>query len=232
MRTGLLLLLLLSTVFGQEPAKTDPGRIPTDIVEVGALRIRTHAGDAQAALKIWLEAHRLHKANKLPKALEKYLEFLGTPGHLALPDRYSRSARERVDAIHDPIRKRFEESLKLYPTSRKKALGVWHILAARWAVLPEGLAAKKLWHSDELRGAIDTAKKLKAAGKPKEATPALEKAIRAYSMGLYLYEARTLLVELGGPDLRPKPEIDTDDDEDDSESEEEDGADSEIEVND
>jgi len=234
MRPALLLLLFLSAVVGEEPVKADPGRIPTDIVEVGALSVRPRSGDAQEALKTWLEAHRLHKANKIPGALEQYVRFLGMPGHMALPARYAKSARRRVDLIHDPVRKEFEASLKLYPTSRTKAMNTWRVLAGRWPSLPEGVAAKKLWHSDELRGAIDAARKLKAAGKPKEAIPALERAIRAYGIGLYLYEARTLLVEVGGPDLRPKEEIETgkQSDPDDEVEDDPDDGESEIEVND
>jgi len=235
MRTALALLLLALPGFGEEPVKVDPGRIPIDLVEVGSLKIRPRAGDAQLALKTWLEAHRLHKATRIPQALDKYLLFLGMPGHLALPARYARSARDRVELIHDPIRREFEASLKAYPTNRAKGLAVWRILAARWPELPEGMASKKLWHSDELRGAIDAARALKAAGTPKRAAPALERAIRSYTMGLFMYEARSLLVEVGGPDLRPKPTIDTEDDDDSggSESEDKDEDDeSEIEVGD
>ena len=235
MRTALALLLLVFAGFAEEPAKPDPGRIPIDLVEVGSLEIRPRSGDAKLALKTWLEAHRLHKATKIPEALTQYLLFLGMPGHLALPSRYARSARDRVDAIHDPIRKEFEASLKTYPKNRAKGLAVWRVLAARWPGLPEGVAAKKLWHSDELRGAIDAARALKTAGTPKKAAPALERAIRAYAMGLFLYEARTLLVEVGGPDLRPKPKIDSTDGEDSGGSESEDPDDdgeSEIEVGD
>lgn len=232
----LLVLLFLGTVcLGEDPAQPDPGRIPIDIVEVGSLKVRPKAGDAQVALKTWIEAHTLHKANKVHEALAKYVAFLGMPGHLALPQRYARSARNRVDSIHDGVRKEFEASLKLYPNQRSKALDTWKLLSARWVVLPEGLAAKRLWHSDELRGAIDAARKLKTAGQGKQAAPALEKSIRAYTYGLYMYEARTLLVECGGPDLRPKPKIDVGDEDDDPEGEDEsesDGGSSEIEVND
>jgi len=232
MRRLLVLLFLGTAAIGQEPAQPDPGRIPTDIVEVGALKIRPRSGNAEIALQTWVQAHSLHKANKLPEALQKYVLFLGMPGHLALPERYSRSARNRVDALHDEVRKEFETSLKLYPKQRAKALDMWKLLAGRWVVLPEGHAAKQLWHSDELRGAIDAAKKLKGTDQAKQAAAALEKAIRAYTMGLYLYEARTLLVDLGGPDLRPKPKIDVEGDDEEEEPEEDDDGKSVIEVND
>jgi hypothetical protein len=231
MRKLLVLLFLGTAGIGQEPVQPDPGRIPTDIVEVGPLRVRPKAGNAKVALQTWIEAHALHKEGKLPEALGKYVLFLGMPGHLALPQRYSRSARNRVDAIHNDVRKEFEASLKLYPTQRAKAVDMWKLLAGRWLVLPEGYAAKQLWHSDELRGAIDAAKKLKGTDQAKSAATALEKSIRAYAMGLYLYEARTLLVELGGPDLRPKPKIDVGEDAPEEEPGKEDD-DSVIEVND
>ncbi|MHC4955301.1 MAG: hypothetical protein ACYTGZ_15715 [Planctomycetota bacterium] len=233
MRASLPIVLLAAVAAAEDP-KPEPGRISLDLVEVRTLQFRPRGGDAQTALKTWLEAHRLHKENKIAEALDQYIAFLGMPGHRALPGRYGEIARRRVEKIHEPIRKRFEAACAVYKKDRKKALDVWRILAVRWIALPEGNAARKLWHSDEQRGAIDRARRLKAEGKAKEAIPALERAIRKYQNGLFLYEARTLLVEIGGPDLRPKKDKEIPPDREDPEEgkQDDDDGESEIEVGD
>jgi hypothetical protein len=185
-------------------AAPQKGIIPIDIVEVGPLKIGSRGGTPDEALAVWIEGHRLHKEGKHPAACAKYVEFLAMAGHRSLPARYAEMARERVDAFHDPVRKRFEKSCVTYPTDRAAALAVWRDIAEQWPVFPEGYAALQLWQSDALREAIDDAKVLRDEGRKKEAIGPLEKAVRSLPEGLYRYEATTLLVEVGGPDLRSR----------------------------
>ena len=229
------MLLLAAVAPAQDPApepKPEPGTVPVGEVEVGTIRIRPRSGTADEALKCWIEAHRVHQDKEIPRALAGYLAFLGMPGHRALPGRYAEIARRRIEAIHAPVREAYEQSCKVYAADRHKALAVWRMLAQRWADLPEGAAALRLWHSDELRGAIEQARALKAKGKQKDAAALLEKAVRANTGAIYLYEARTLLVDLGGPDLRPKDKRSDPDDDTDDEPESDDDGESEIEIND
>ena len=208
------------------------GIIPLDIVQVGRLEIGTHKGTPDKALRIWLEAHHLHKEGDLPAACTRYIEFLGMAGHRSLPDRYADLARDRVDKLHDPVRKRFEQSCKTYKTDRTAGVVIWKDIAGKWPMLPEGEAALELWQSDALREAIDVAKRLRDEGKKKEAKDPLEKAVRGLPRGLYRYEATTLLLELGGPDLRPKRKKTDKSDDDDPKPTDPDDGESEIEIND
>ena len=239
MNARLALLLLLSALAtAQESAPTperqpEPGRVPIGEIEVGTLKIRPQTGTADDALKRWIEAHRHHQEQQIPKALAGYLAFLGMPGHRALPDRYAEIARRRVDSIHAPVRDAYEAACKLYATDRDKALDAWRIMATRWADLPEGAAAQRLVHSDVLRDAIKQARALKSEDKQKRAAALLEKAVRANERAIYLYEARKLLIALGGPDLRPNDEKRDDADEDEPDGPEaDDDGESEIEIND
>lgn len=220
--TALLLFVLLAA-----PQK---GIIPLDIVDVGLLEIGIGKGTPDAALKAWIAAHQLHKEKKLPAACAKYIEFLGMTGHRSLPARYAELASNRVDALHEPVRKRFEASYKTYKTDRAAGVVIWKDIAEQWPMLPEGAAALQLWQSDALREAIDVAKRLRDEGKKKDAAGPLEKAVRALPHGLYRYEATTLLFELGGPDLRTKKKDSEEDDE--PGPEDPDDGESEIEIND
>ena len=249
-----LLLLLSSLVWAQEPETTperapepvpgqapepvpgqapEPGRVPIGEIEVGTIKIRPQTGNADVALKRWIEAHRLQQEHQIPKALAGYLAFLGMPGHRALPERYAELARRRVEAIHTPVRESYEAACKLYAKDRHKALDAWRTLATRWADLPEGAAAQRLVHSDLLRDAIQQARSLKRQDKQKRAAALLENAVRANTRAIYLYEARKLLIELGGPDLRPKDKQRDEEDEDEADGPEaDDDGESEIEIND
>jgi len=247
MKARLALLLLLSSLaWAQEPKTTperapepvpgrapEPGRVPIGEIEVGTIKIRPQTGNADVALKRWIEAHRLQQEHQIPKALAGYLAFLGMPGHRALPDRYAELARTRVDAIHTPVRAAYEAACKLYAKDRYKALDAWRTLATRWADLPEGTAAQRLVHSDLLRDAIKQARTLKSQDKQKRAAALLENSVRANTRAIYLYEARKLLIELGGPDLRPKDKQREEQDEDEADGPEaDDDGESEIEIND
>lgn len=185
-------------------AAPERGIIPLDIVRVEPLKTGARGGTPEEALETWVEGHRLHEEGEHPAACARYLEFLAMSGHRSLPARYAKMARERVEAFHEPVQERFEDACKAYPDDRRKALAVFRELAATWGMLPEGYAALQLWQSDALREAIDRAKVLRDTGKGDEAKGPLEKAVRSLPEGLYRYEATTLLVELGGPDLRAK----------------------------
>ncbi len=213
-------------------AAPQKGIIPLDIVDVGTLEIAPRKGTPDTALQIWIEAHALHRRKDLPGACAKYIEFLGMTGHLSLPSRYADLASDRVDKLHDPVRKRFEASCKTYATDRTAGVVIWKDLAENWPMVPEGAAALQLWQSDALREAIDVAKALRDEGKKKDAAGPLEKAVRSLPHGLYRYEATTLLVEVGGPDLRSKKKsVDGEDDDEPLPKDPEDGE-SEIEIND
>lgn len=213
-------------------AAPEAGLIPIDIVDVGPLRIGSRGGTPAEALAVWVEGHRLHKEGKRAAACGKYIEFLAMAGHRSLPARYATMARERVDALHEPVRKQFESSCVTYKTDRAAAVAVWKQLAEEWQMLPEGFAALQLWQSDALRAAIDRAKVLRDEGRKKEAIAPLEQAVRGLPHGLYRYEATTLLVEVGGPDLRSKRGADGEERRGtESEPKEKDGE-SEIEIND
>jgi hypothetical protein len=237
-------LLVLASLLASSPAnaqeqKKEPGIVSLDFLDVGTLQFGLRSATPEAALKIWLEGHKLQKEKNEPEALRRYVDFLGTSGHRSLPARYAEMAQDRVDKIHDPVRRRFEKACVLYKTDRRAALIVFKDVGKQWLVLPEGRAAVQIWHSDALREAIDAATELKQLGKKKEARGPLEAAIRAHPNGVFMYAATTLLLDVGGPDLRPKKrDRGSDDDEggidqrpDGTEDDDDDGE-SEIEVND
>jgi hypothetical protein len=203
-RVPVLLLLAYAPAFAQDaPAKAEPGPVPPGIVRLGRLRIHPRAGDDREALAMFLAAHGKHEQGDLDGALLDYLAFLGMPGRHDLPRRYLATVRERVDAIRAVVAKQYAAATDLYRRDRAQGLAELDRLAERFAPLPEGRAARVLSDTDRLRAAIDAARPHADAAeeKKKEAAAALEKAIRTFSSGLYLYEAKRLLVDLGGPDL-------------------------------
>ena len=154
--------------------------------------------DARVALETFVDAHAAHKREETDHALAGYVQFLGMPGRLDLPVRYLITVRRRLDAMRGEARARYDKALKLYAKDRAKGVAALDLVARRWGALPEGVAAKKMVHSDALVEAIAKAR----AGKDKKAAAAvLEKAIKKYAAAVFRYEAKSLLVELGGPDL-------------------------------
>jgi hypothetical protein len=195
MRWGVLILLAASAG-AQDPP--EPGRVPTDIVTPGELTVAPQKGDAKKALATFVAAHRKHKRGDEDGALRGYLAFLGMPGREKLPPRYVATVRSRVDALRREVRRRYDEALALYREDGGKGIAVLRKLAARYAALPEGRAARVLVHSDALKVAIDTAR---TATDKRAAAAALEKAVRKWTAAEYVYEAKRLLLDLGGPDL-------------------------------
>lgn len=200
-----VLALLASALAAQETANPpEPGPVDPRIVKWRKLGIVAHEGDAQAALRLFVEAHRRHVAGDRDGALAKYLAFLGTPGRHELPGRYLATVRRRVDELRARLREEYDAAVTLYRKDRERGVAALEELDRRCAgLLPAGRAARDLWQSDRLRLAIDTARE-RAKLDRKAAAKALEKSIRDLPAGLYRYEACTLLVELGGPDLRER----------------------------
>lgn len=239
-RRGLLLLLLLAIpATAQEPpaapAKAEPGPVPPGIVHVGRLRITPREGDDKAALAIFLAGHGKQKQGNVDGALRDYLAFLGMPGRHDLPRRYLATVRDRVDAIRAGVAKQYDAAADLYRRDRTQGLAALDRLAERFALLPEGRAAHTLSDTDRLRAAIDTARPHAEGSKEEkgQAAAALEKAVREYSAGLYLYEAKRLLVDLGGPDLfEPGEKVGGSQPADDGDGGDDEGEDATIEVGD
>jgi len=181
-----------------QDAKPEPGPLSVDDFEPRAPRITAVKGNAQEALKTFLEAHRAHKQDKHDAALRGYLAFLGIAARAELPPRYQATARARLDSMLAKIRTRFDAGLALYVKDRKQGVAEMTLLAVRYPMLPEGAAAKALWHSDGLHAAIASAR---AESDRKLAAVRLEQAVRRYAAALFRYEAKSLLIELGGLDL-------------------------------
>jgi tetratricopeptide (TPR) repeat protein len=185
----------------EEDRKPEPGPVPTTILRLEELSIPAGKGDAQRALTAFLEAHEAHRKGDLDRALTGYLVFLGLDARVALPARYERTVRERLDGILERIRARYKKALALYEKNRRKGLVELRAIAERYPMLPEGKAALALEQTDAIHFAMADARALAEKGEKKKAAESLEKAVRRSPAALYLYEAKSLLVELGGPDL-------------------------------
>ncbi|MHC4973861.1 MAG: hypothetical protein ACYTG3_16170 [Planctomycetota bacterium] len=195
MRWGVL-ILLAAAAGAQEPP--EPGRVPTDIVTPGDLTVAPQPGDAKKALATFVAAHKKHKRGDEDGALRGYLLFLGMPGREELPPRYVATVERRVAALRANVRKRYDEALALYRKDGGRGIAALRKLADRYAALPEGRAARVLVHSDALKAAIEAAR---AAKDKRAAAAALMNAVRKWTAAEYLYEAKRLLLDLGGPDL-------------------------------
>lgn len=224
MRWGVLLLLAVAASAQDAP---EPGRVPLDLVAPGELAVPPQPGDAEKALATFVAAHRKHKKGDEEGALRGYLAFLGMPGRAQLPPRYLATVERRVAALRGAVRKRYDEALALYGEDGAKGLAALRKLADRYAALPEGRAARVFVESDALKAAIDAAR---AATDKRAAAAALEKAIRRNTLAEYLYEAKRLLLDLGGPDLlEPRRRVA---EQPESEREPEKGKEPEMEVSD
>jgi len=195
-RTALLALAALLSA--QEPEK---GPLVTALLELPPLRYPSTPGDAPKALALFLEAHEAHKRGELDKALDGYLAFRGNAGRHGLPARYLRTVEERLARLLATVRARYDAMLALYERDRKAGLAEARLLAGRHPALPEGIAALQLWHSDELQQAVKDARARKANGETAKAAAELATAVRQWVRALDAYEAKALLIELGGPDL-------------------------------
>ena len=221
----MLLLLAASAGAQDEP---EPGRVPVDIVAPGELTVIPQPGDAEQALATFVTAHGKHKRGDQDGALRGYLAFLGMPGREELPPRYLATVRRRVAALRREVAGRYDEALALYRKDGGRGIAALRKLADRYAALPEGRAARVFVHSDALKAAINLAR---GAPDKRAAAAALEKAVRRWTDAEYVYEAKRLLLDLGGPDLfapRDRAPEDPGDEKKEAEQEEE----PEIEVSD
>ncbi len=184
-----LLLLLPAAAAAQDAA--EPGLLPRDFLSPEPLTIAPTEGDPLATFR---DAHERHKKGDTDGALRGYLAFLGNPARIDLPPRYVATVEARVKPLLDAVRASYDAAVANYGKDRKGGLADLRALAERYPWLPEGQAARAFADSDGLRAAIDLAK---ADKKPKP----LEEAIRAFPKGLFMYEAKSLLVDLGGKDL-------------------------------
>lgn len=188
MRPWLLAPLAVAAAAQEAP---QPGLLPTDFLSPEPLTIAPSEGDA---LETFREAHGKHKRGDTDGALKGYLAFLGNPARLDLPPRYVATVEARVKPLLEGVRASYDAAVQKYVKDRKGGLVDLRALAERYPWLPEGEAARAFADSDGLRAAIDAAK---ADRKPEP----LEEAIRAFPKALFLYEAKSLLVDLGGKDL-------------------------------
>jgi hypothetical protein len=206
MRLAMVSLLLLGAwALAQEvkqPApEPEPGPVPDEVATVGRLVVPPVDGDVKTALATFLEAHAVHKSGDADVALAGYLAFLGMPGRHELPQRYVETARRRIDVLVDAVRARFEEAVALYRKDREKGVTALEAFSSTYAQLPHGRAALRLWHSDRLRLAIDTARAAPPEKNRAATAKTLESAILSLPEAQYAYEAKKLLIELGGRDL-------------------------------
>jgi len=167
------------------------GLLPADFLSPEPLTISRTEGDPLATFR---EAHEKHKSGDTDGALKGYLAFLGNPKRIDLPPRYVETVEERVKPLLAAVRALWDAAIATYEKDRKKGLADLRALAERYPWLPEGEAALAFADSDGLRAAIDKARE------DKQAKP-LEEAIRAFPKGLFKYEAKSLLIDVGGPDL-------------------------------
>jgi hypothetical protein len=188
MRRWLLVLLPAAAAAQEAP---QPGLLPVDFLSPEPLTIAPSEGDPLATFR---DAHERHKKGDTDGALKGYLAFLGNPARLDLPPRYLATVEARVKPLLEAVRASYDAAVHKYGKDRRGGLADLRALAERYPWLPEGEAARAFADSDGLRAAIDAAK---ADRKSKP----LEEAIRAYPKALFLYEAKSLLVDLGGPDL-------------------------------
>lgn len=182
-------MLLPAAAAAQEAPQ--PGLLPKDFLSPEPLTIAPAEGDPLATFR---DAHERHKKGDTDGALKGYLAFLGNPARIDLPPRYVATVEARVRPLLGAVRASYDAAVAKYVKDRKAGLAELRSFAERYAWLPEGQAARAFADSDGLRAAIDLAK---ADRKSKP----LEEAIRAFPKGLFMYEAKSLLVDLGGRDL-------------------------------
>ena len=118
------LLLLPAVLLAEEP---EPGLVPIDIATGEDLEFVVKPGDAEAALKLILEAHEKHKKADVPAALRGYCEFMGNAGRLQLPRRYVDTVKSRIAAAHEKVKAEYEAALKRYERNRKEGLAALYV---------------------------------------------------------------------------------------------------------
>jgi len=189
------------------------GRLDPGIAVVEERRVEAREGTAREAAALFYRGHALEKAGDGDGALERYLAFLATTGRRDLPARFSAMAEARSERLLAAFAKDYDAACALYREDRARGLDALRAIAARHPELPRGRAARALVESDRLEGAIEAARALDKEGRRAEALGPLEEAIRETPHALFRFEAKTLLKELGGPDLFTPAEMGADEEE-------------------
>jgi hypothetical protein len=192
-------LLLLAALAEEE--KPEPGILDPGVARVEPPRVAARRGTAREAADLFYAAHALQKKGEPHAALARYIEFQAVEGARELPERFRTMARERAEKLLAQLARECDEACALYRTDRRRGLDALRALAERGPALPHGRAARVLVQSDALKQAITDARAFAKEGKRAEAARSLEAAVRATPEALYRFEARSLLVEVGGPDL-------------------------------
>jgi hypothetical protein len=200
-RLSLVSLLLGSLAAAEEPPKPEAGPVDPASAKVREARLPPRKGTPEEALQAFLAAHAALEAGDSDAALRALLEFECNEGRLELPARYRASAEKRRKALVEALDAEYGKACALYREDRAKGREALGAIAGRCPDLPHGEAAAALLETDSLEKAIADARALDAASKRPEARELLEKAIRALPRALLRYEAKTLLRDLGGPDL-------------------------------
>ncbi|MGQ0613928.1 MAG: hypothetical protein ACT4PV_09350 [Planctomycetaceae bacterium] len=195
--------LLLSALAGlaDEPPPPVPGILDPLIAPIAPLVITPRPGTARTAATHFYEGHVHEKAGDADAALRSYLAFQETEGRRDLPARFRAAADARVRRLLAALETEYAAACALYTRDRAQGLDALRRLAGRHPTLPHGRAARALVESDALLAAIRAARALDTEGRRAEALAPLEATVKANPEGLFLYEAKTLLKELGGPDL-------------------------------
>ncbi len=210
---------------GEEKPQVTPGIVPLDDVPPGTLKVHVTQGDETVALKTFLDAHAKHKQGATVAARRGYMAFLGMPGRHLLPERYRVMAKARLEAMDRAADRAFEAAAQLYKKDGKAGLAALTEVAEKFKGLPSATRANGIVQSDELKRGIARAQALAKTDR-KNAVKTLEPIIRRCADAVYLYKAKSLLLEWGGPDLRtPEERLDgsNDDDEIDEGDDDDDG---------
>ncbi|MCZ6786763.1 MAG: hypothetical protein O7E54_06315 [Planctomycetota bacterium] len=212
-------LVFASMVFGQEEKKPEPGPIDTFLVPVEKLKITPKSGDARAALDVFLRAHELHRKGNRYAALFYYLEFQAIEGKKHLPERYRTMTNKRMAKLLKGVRRDYRDCCTFYRKDRARGVAALQRFAKRWSALPEGRAARVVWESDALLAAVEKARALDKAGQRPKAVAPLAYAIKTHAHARHRLDAKLLLIEIGGPDLREPHEKEPEKNEEEEEEE-------------
>lgn len=186
---------------GDPPPEKEKGPLDPAIAKVRERKVVARKGTAEEALAVYLKALDLHRRGEQVAALAAWLEFEAHEGAHELPARYRATAARRLHALLDEVAKAYDAACALYREDRAAGREALQAFAERHASLPQGAAARTLLDSDALHAAIARARALDKEGKRPEAAALLEKALKDLPRALLRFEAKTLLKELGGPDL-------------------------------
>ncbi|MEE8104311.1 MAG: hypothetical protein V3T86_02115 [Planctomycetota bacterium] len=183
------------------PVRPEPGPVDLTSIQLDQTTIAPIDGSAEEALAAFLEAHRNHVAKKPNGALHGYRRFLAHKGARDLPARYTTVARRRAKRLGSDLRAAFDGACALYRRDRSAGLAGLAAITKDHAEFAEGRAAAVITQSDRLLAAISLAKALQSDGKEDVARAKLKAAIQDAPNGLFLHEAKTLLIRIGGENL-------------------------------